>query len=55
MPGKKQEKERSGGNVSRHYKVYQESKAGGGGWDDSLTGPVVAGRQRQAQQMIALA
>ena len=30
--------------MSRHYKVYQESKAGGGGWDDSLTGPIVAGR-----------
>ena len=45
--------------MSRLYKVYQESKAGGVVGDNSLTGPVVAGRldktTRQAQQMIALA
>ena len=38
---RKKKKERSGGNVSRHYKVYKERKGVG---DDSLTGPVVAGR-----------
>ena len=41
---RKKKKERSGGNVLRHYKVYQESKAGGVVGDNSLTGPVVAGR-----------
>ena len=55
----KKKNERSGGNVSRHCKVYQESKAGGVVGDNSLTGPVVAGRldetTRQAQQLIALA
>ena len=30
--------------MSRHYKVYQESKAGEVVGDDNLTGPVVAGR-----------
>ena len=42
MPGKKagerKKKERSGGNVSRHSKKAKQVG------DDSLTGPVVAGR-----------
>ena len=38
-------KKRSGGNVSSHYKVYtKKAKQVGVVGDDSLTGPVVAGR-----------
>ena len=56
----RQEKEKSGENMSRHYTRYtKKAKQVGVVGDDSLTGPVVAGRldetTRQAQQMIALA
>ena len=43
--GERKKKERSGGNVSRHYKVYtKKAKQVGVVGDDSLTGPLVAGR-----------